>query len=204
MLSGVFVVWLSFAFEQKRQFILVLVLGGLTELLIEFLRLHWPPAKRLVNRVFSSLMRSGEESRMSGIPFYSVGVTVAFTIFPKPIAILAVLYLAFGDPVASIAGKYFRAQGSCKELLTNRTWAGSLSAATVCTLITYMMSYFLFSDSVISGFERVGFAFVGGVCAGLGEVLPLRTDDNLSMPIVAGSLLWLYASLTGLVPGLVV
>ncbi len=116
---------------------------------------------------------------------------------------LAVLFLAFGDPIASIAAKYFRSQGSVTPWLVNRSWEGTLSAGAACFFITFGMSFILFAKHDFMVGERWILALVGGACAAIGESLPLRTDDNLSIPLIAGSLLWLYASFTGLVPGLV-
>jgi diacylglycerol kinase (CTP) len=204
MISGVLVVILSFLVTDKKDLILILVLGTLFELSFEYLRLYWKPMGHFVARVMGNLMRSGEELRLSGIPYYALGVTLSFLLFPRPIAILAVLFLAFGDPVASIAARYFKSQGQCREILPDRSWAGTLSAASICFLICFGMSFILFDQHLFQVGERLLFAAVGGFCAAIGESLPLRTDDNLSLPLVSGSLLWLYASFTGLVPGLLI
>jgi len=203
MLSGLLVVLLSFQFRSKQDFVIVLVIGTLAELIFEGLRLGYPPFGNLVGRLFGKLMRTSELHRLSGIPYYCAGVTLSFLLFPRGVAILAVLFLAFGDPIASIAAKYFRSQGLVTPWMQNRSWEGTLSAGAACFFITFGMSFVLFSGHGFMFGERLLLALVGGACAAVGESLPLRTDDNLSIPLISGSLLWLYASFTGLVPGLV-
>jgi hypothetical protein len=36
----------------------------------------------------------------------------------------------------------------------------------------------------------------------IGEILPLKTDDNLALPLLSGGFLWLTATIFGLIPGL--
>jgi len=203
MVSGVLLVLLSFQFRSKQDFVVVLLAALAAELIFEGLRLGFPPFGAFSNKVFGRLMRTGENHRLSGVPYYLAGVAICFLLFPRGVAILAVLFLAFGDPIASIAAKYFKNQGNVTPWMVNRSWEGTLSCAAICFFITFGMSFILFAKHDFVTGERWVLALVGAACAAIGESLPLRTDDNLSIPLISGSLLWLYASFTSLVPGLV-
>jgi len=174
----------------------------------ELLRLRSTTVGKWTTRFFHPLMRKGEEERISGIPYYALGVLVSFAFFPEPVAILAVLFLALGDPVAAVAGNL------CKDqpFVWNRKFfhdfrpkslSGSLACFSVCTVMSFFLLPFLFPTQIGSLWMLVGVSLVAGFCAAFGELFPLRTDDNLSLPLVAGALFWLFASFVGLVPGLV-
>lgn len=201
-MSGVFLVIFSYLFEDKREYALVLLFGSLFELGLEMLRLRSPRLQDLSRKLFGRIMRKGEDRKISGIPYYLLGCTVCFIIFPRPIAILSVLYLAIGDPVASIAGVYAKRMETVSELKARKSWQGSLACVAVCAFLTFFLYPWLFSFR-LEFLSALMLSLVGGMAAGLAELLPFRTDDNLSLPVVSGSLLWLYASLTGLIPGLV-
>jgi len=148
-------------------------------------------------------MRKGEEHRMSGIAFYLIGSSLSVLVFPREFAVLAILYLAMGDPIAAIFGLKHGKHVLSEALdIPHKTLEGSLACLTVCSIATFLISFSLPLFLELDLQNRILLAFLGGVSATVGEAIPLRTDDNLSMPLISGALLWLLASTLNLVPGL--
>ena len=85
------------------------------DLFIEMLRLRVPAFNEKVMRSWGFLMRASEVNRISGVPYYLGATMLAIAIFPSTVAILAILYLAWGDPVASLMGIPLRQEGSAAD-----------------------------------------------------------------------------------------
>lgn len=172
-----------------------LILGLILALFVigESLRLFHPGFNEFAVKFWGPLMRTSEIKQMSGVPFYVCAAMLAVGIFPKPIAILSVLYLAFGDPVASLVGILWgdlgpRFQNKKKSLI------GTMAGVLVCILITWIYLYHFISD----GWSLLFIALGGGLAGGLAELLPMDVDDNFSIPLVSGFTLWILFILNGL------
>jgi len=207
MLSGAVVVLLSFLFSSRESFLLFLLCFVVFELGLEIFRLHNHKLNLGITRLFAPLMREGENLRLSGVPYYGFGCFIAYSFFPKPIAMMAVLYLAVGDPMASIFGRFAKRQGQLNTVFfqkfSTKSLEGSFACFGACTLLTYLLWPFSFDGSTSNLWIKLFVSVLGGLSATIGEIIPLRTDDNLSMPLISGALLWLMASLLGIVPGLI-
>lgn len=203
--SGCGLLFVAISIESKVLLIKVLLALFLSELFLELIRLNFQPAQRFLGRYFGFLMRQGEEGRLSGIPYYLLGCLFSFTVFPKEIAILAVSFLAFGDPVASLAGvwckKKWRSHGVF-EVFTEKSLQGSVACALVCFLLCFLVGPRVMPSLAVFSIDHFLFSLLGGGIGAIAELVPLRTDDNLSIPLIAGCLLWLLAGLMGFVPGL--
>jgi uncharacterized protein (TIGR00297 family) len=137
------------------------------------------------------LWREAEASRGAswGIVLYPVAVLLLIVVFHRRLEVAAAVWgvLAFGDGMASLAGM---ALGRGKLPWNPRkSWVGSL---------TYVLCGTLAAGGLLlwtaPGEYTLGFAFaVGAATAVLGaavESLPLGLDDNISVPLLAGLLLF--------------
>jgi dolichol kinase len=172
----------------------VMILASLFALsvTVEFLRLRVPSINEKVVRFWCPVMRSCEVNRVSGIPYYLLAALLAVGIFPKPVAILSILFLAIGDPVASLFGILY---GKHSIRFSNgKSLIGTLGGIFACFMVglVYLKSLALPQD------QTLAIAFIGGLAGGLAEHLPLETDDNFSIPIVSGFILWLTFILFGI------
>ena len=171
----------------------VLFLGTFLVLAValEVSRLKNPAINEKVIRAWGPVMRSCEINKMSGIPYYILANLLAVGIFPKPVAILSILYLAFGDPIASVFGILF---GDRSIRFSNgKSLIGTLAGIAACTVVGLM-----FLPSQIPDYAVFGMALIGGIAGGTAELLPFDTDDNFTIPIVSGFVLWLAFILFGL------
>lgn len=160
-------------------------------IVLETARLKIPMLNDKAVKLWGPLMRSHEIDRVSGLPFYVAGSLLAVAVFPKPIAVLSILYLACGDPVASLMGIQFGARSL--RLPGGKSLVGTLSGIAVCMAVTVVF----LSGLGMTGWELVALVLTGGVAGGAVELLPLDIDDNFSIPVVSGFVLWLTAILVG-------
>jgi dolichol kinase len=154
-------------------------------LMVETLRLKNPKFNEAVFRVWAPFARQCEKNRMSGIPFYVGATLFVVAAFPKEIAALSILLLAWGDPVASLFGILFGDLGP--RFKNGKSWIGTLAGVLMSTLVA---SVFL-ALYPLKPLEYVIVVLVAGIAGGTAELLPVDVDDNFLIPVVSGSVLTL-------------
>jgi dolichol kinase len=183
---GLMIVFLYFSTGMATTTAIVLLASALgLDLMVEMTRLRVPAFNEKVLRYWGPLMRNSEATRMSGVPHYLVACMLAVAIFPKPVAVLSILYLAAGDPVASLFGilygKHSLKLGEGKSLI------GTLAGIGTCMVVTFVFLKILsLPDHIV-----IPMSLVGGLAGGTAELLPFDLDDNFTIPIISGFILWL-------------
>jgi dolichol kinase len=109
----------------------------------------------------------------SGAFFFYAGCALAFLFFPLNIASAACAMLAVGDSFSTLAGKKFG-----RHKIGGKTLEGSLA----CFLSSFVAGIF-FVSPVIS--------IIGAFAAAASELLIPKLDDNITMPIVSGLVMFL-------------
>lgn len=152
----------------------------LTAFTVDTARLRSPRFSELIVSVIGPFMRPSEITTYTGSPAFTAGFFLSFLLFPRHIALAAVVPLVVGDRAAVLVGKAWG-----RTRIGNKTLEGSL-ACFVSTLLVYYLagmglpSLFPFSIVYLAG------AALAGTFA---EMLPRPFDDNLTMPLAAGTLL---------------
>jgi diacylglycerol kinase (CTP) len=200
--------------------------GGLFLVLAagETLRMRFPNTiNRLALRVTQSLLRSYEKDHASGMVFFVAGMLFCVGFLPKNVAILSILYLSIGDPVASACGIKYGYMGP--KFSNGKSLIGYMGGLIACTLITYLYflrtfrpSLSLIAVSLVGGFAGMKYyepdmafgrmshltlessgATMEVLCSrkigpeGLGG--PIDVDDNLAVPIGSGCIFYAVLSL---------
>jgi dolichol kinase len=167
----------------------VMILGSALgiALFVETARLRIPTFNEKVLRFWGPLMRSCEADRMSGTPFYLLSTVLAFAIFPKPVAVLSVLYLAIGDPVASIFGIIYGKNSP--KIAQGKSIIGTAAGVAACALVTLI--FIKVYPVPVSDGAWLGISLVGGLSGGLAELAPFDMDDNFTIPMISGFVMWL-------------
>jgi uncharacterized protein (TIGR00297 family) len=188
--------------ESRRQS--VHILAGTLALLLRWLT--WPQAALLaaiavlfnalaLPRLAGRLFRPGDVDLpvRSGIVLYPLAVLVLVLCFPHRLDIVAVAWgiLAAGDGAATLVGT----QAPLAPLPWNRSKSfGGLLAFLVCGsaagigLAAWMSGTPGYQPT--SGFFRIFAPIAAATAAGFVETLPIRLNDNISVPASAALLLW--------------
>jgi dolichol kinase len=207
MISGSIVALLFvFVFERPTAMIIVFV-GSVILITLDFLRLRWGALNNLIFKIFGPLMREDESSNPSAQMFYVLGLSWSVIFLPKPIAVQAILTLAWMDPVAGIVGvRYGRSTWSSifERLLINyksvprslgaKTVEGSLAgfcAAFVAGVVAWTGPWVqMSSGESLATAQVVSLSAFGAFVAVVAEAWPSQWDDNANIPFWTGLLVW--------------
>lgn len=186
--------------------------------IIEFLRLNnFRPVRKMVHTVFHSLMRKNEKTRFTTTSYYQLGVVIVCALFSLPVALLGILTLAVGDPIASFSGRMASLtlpagpvrSVLCAKLVGSKSVAG-FSAFILATFLSNTAALCWLSAKGLLESLSVGsiavMALAASVAGALAELwtneklilnwkrLPLAMDDNLLIPVAASSAASLVAT----------
>ena len=152
--------------------VMIIITGSLTGVAValEIGRWRLPALNGWFQARFAVLMKQSESSQVLGSTYMAAASLIVFLFFDKELAILALLYIAVGDPLAGVVGKrYGRVKIGSKSV--EGTLAFAVGAGAVgCGMIA-------------GGLDVPYWVALGG--AGLGalvELFPSPLDDNLTVP----------------------
>ena len=146
--------------------------------LFELLRLKNDKVNQLAMVLMKPVMRESERNSVSGLPFYALGVSLALFFFPERIAILAILFLIFADPIASFIGILYGRD----KILPNKSLQGTIAAFSVCYIATIIYGMIYVGPSM----NLLLFAVAAGIIGCVSEMCSQFIDDNLCIPVVSG------------------
>lgn len=122
---------------------------------------------------FGRVLREKEGSTLMASTYFLFASILTILLFPKSIAITSLLILILSDTAAALVGKEFG-----RTRLFEKTFEGSLAFFISSLLIVWLYP----------GLDRIS-----GSLAALGatviEALPIPLDDNLTVPLVAGTIM---------------
>lgn len=157
-------------------------------------RIHYPEAAaRLpwLNRLF---FRAEEQFKESAMIPYAIAILLTILTFPKPIALIAIYTLAIADPLAAVVG--IRWGG--RQLVPDRSIEGMIAFFTA-TLAVALAVLGLGTSAPYTALA--GAALVIATVASLFELIPLRIDDNLTIPLLVGFTGWMACAAWGIALG---
>ena len=148
----------------------------------DFLRLRYPQFNKLAIGLLRPVVRQEEYDSCSAVTYLMIGVTLCRLFFPELVVSISLLFLAFGDPVASAFGILY----GRKKIMGNKSDAGFFAAFVACSIVLWAYnSYHGFFSS-----WTVAFCLLGGLIGAISELIPVgKLDDNLSQPLLSGALL---------------
>jgi len=171
----------------------VYILGGTTCILyiLEQVRLNYPDFAAKFTVINRYMLRAEEELKESSAIPYIMGLLLTILSFPKPLALASILILALADPFSAIVG----IQYGKRKITANKTLEGSLTFF----VFSFFATYVAFSPMTeISLVKLFSLCLVHAICMALFEIIPLRLDDNLTIPITSASWLWILTALFGI------
>ncbi len=171
---------LSYWFLADRQLTLqIVILLSLGFLMADYLRLKSGPIEKIFMKIFGSALRQHEKKNLTGATYVFTGSVVAIFLFPKEMAVPALLILSISDTLAALIGIPFGRHKFLKKSLEGST-AFFISTAVILTMF--------FPGVLIINI------LVAGIVT-LAEAYPMNLDDNFLIPILSGTLLSLASLL---------
>jgi dolichol kinase len=140
-----------------------------------------------VNRL---LLRAEEQVRESAMIPYAIAVLLTILTVPKLAALVAIYTLGIADPLAAVVG----IRWGRRPIARNRTMEGSLAffGATVA-IAAVVLGRGSAGTPMAIGAASIAIGLAGALC----ELVPLRIDDNLTIPLIVGFATWIVAALFG-------
>jgi len=161
-------------FWQRENALIVLAVVTIGMLVIDLVRISGGPVRRLFNIFFGSVLRQHESYKITGASYLLFSSLVTLYLFGSVVAAVACAYLIIGDTAAAIVGKHWG-----KKEIMGKTLEGSLSCLAGCLAVSLLVP----EIGLVTG-------IIASVVATLVELLPLVIDDNVSIPLVSGVVLW--------------
>lgn len=144
----------------------------------------------LVCHSFRRLMRESEKTRINASIFFIISMAIVYFFFPIEVAILTMLFISIGDPIAGIAGVYW---GRTK-LSPHTSLEGSLACFIACALLAAVCGTYLF-DKTLPFVPLILFSLLSGMIGAAAEASLKKLDDNLVMPLLSAPALWVLMKL---------
>jgi len=164
------------------------IIGGLVVLVAipDILRLLLPNVNKfffikLKNKVY----KKKERRSFSSITLFLFSYFIVLLLFSWPIAVVALLYLSFGDMASKIFGIQFGRTHLFPK--THKDLEGALAYVSICLAIGYLASHYLPIDMLTIA--------VGAVVAAIVETLPLGVDDNLTVALSSAASMFIIGKI---------
>jgi dolichol kinase len=159
--------------------------------LMEQVRTKYPETAKRLLPVTRFLMRAEEQLKESAMMPYAMGMLLTIITFPKFIALIGVYTLAIADPMSAIIGiKYGK-----NRIVPHKTLEGS-AAFFICTLLI-SLAMLSISDGGLTGFVFLA-AFIISLIVSAFEMIPLKIDDNLTIPLFTSVIAWIVCTILGI------
>ena len=162
----------AMAAVNKTATVAVLMIGTLGYTLMEYLRLSGVKVP-VISSITSMASRPRDLGRFVMGPItLGLGALAALLLYPSNAAAIAIYALAFGDGIASLAGKFF---GKWRPaFLSGKSIEGSLA----CFAVVLVSAY------AVCGHLHI--AIIAAFTAMVTEALSLDDYDNLVIPVTVG------------------
>lgn len=174
-----------YAFEPKLNSLIFIGIVTLIFIVFDLYRFIHKQADDLIRTKVKALLRSNEIKKFSSMTIFLVSLFITFLLFIKEIAIVSSVILIFGDSFGKIFGLAFG-----RHKFHDKSLEGSL-AISGCMLI---VGYVLYTIIPIP----LPILVFGCISAPVIEFFSMRINDNLTVPLITGSIMTAAYFFTGL------
>ncbi len=170
--------------DKSMILVFVGVLAGVA-ITVELGKWRSPHFSALFFRAFGALLRRHEhKGAITGATHYLISALLCILCFDKHLAIVCIFFMVLGDTAAALVGKMW---GRTK-LIGKKSLEGSAACFIVCTVSALFLLSLFGSDTQADSEVSIIVVAVGGAfVATTVELLPLRLDDNLTVPLISGA-----------------
>jgi diacylglycerol kinase (CTP) len=153
-------------------------------------RIHYPELVARLPWLNRAFFRAEEELKESAMIPYAIAVLLTILTFPKVIALIAIYTLGISDPASAIVGITW----GRRRIVPGKSVEGSLAFLVATAVIAAVA---LGTTSPASRGAVALAAVLIGLAGAVLEMLPLRIDDNLTIPVTVGFASWIVCALVG-------
>lgn len=174
---------IAYFFIDREVALAILLPLTLAFTLSDLLRLYHKPTGRLYERYLGFLLRRHERNdqgrRLNGATYVLLSASVCVLLFPKVIVVTAFAILIVSDSAAALIGRRIGRHRFLGKTLEGATafFVSAVIVVFIAPKIVYFPAEYL-----------IGFG--GALFGAIVEASPLPVDDNLSIPIAIGALMW--------------
>lgn len=164
-----------------KKIILILIgVVGLISILIDLSRLSFKKFNFLLLK--GLIIKKKEKKVFSSITFFLLASFVSLLIFEKNIAFITIIFLIFGDLASKFLGILFG-----RKRLFKKTLEGALANFVSCLLFGFLATYLWELPFLV--------ILVGAMTASIVEAVPTGVDDNFTVSLISGSVMYLIKGL---------
>jgi dolichol kinase len=186
--SGVAIAIIYGIFLTREQVVSIIGAVACIVYILDQIRVNYPEYAGNFQKLSQALFRAEEQLKESaGVP-YAMGILLTIISFPKVVAIIAILTLALADPFSAIIGIRYGSGG----WVPGKSKEGSLAFFTITFLVT-LVGLGLFSTALF--WPLIISTFLIALILTSFELVPIRIDDNLTIPLFTGFVVWAFAIL---------
>ncbi len=165
----------GYALTTEKMVLLFLIPFFLAFFTVDLLRHFHPKIAALFRKYFfGRVLREEEKSTWMGASYFLFSTILTIILFPKSIAIMSILILILSDTAAALIGKGFG-----RIQIFEKTLEGSLAFLLTSLLIVWVSPN---SNHLFGSLAAIGATLV--------EVFPIKVNDNLTIPLVAGTIMF--------------
>ena len=145
---------------------------------MELARFNLEGLNRLYTGMLAPLLKADEARHITGTTYMIIAALLVYVLYGEEVAIPVMFFLSLGDPVAALVGRRMpgpRILG--KSPLGTAAFIG-VGAGVAAVLIA--------ADAI----DHHWAIWVGAAVAGVTEIASIPPDDNLAVPILAGTAMY--------------
>ena len=161
--------------------------------ILDRVRIHYPELLVRAPWINKLLFRAEEQFKESAMTPYAIAILLTVITFPKTIALIAVYTLAIADPLSALVGITW----GRRRIVPNKSLEGSAAFFAATAAITAIV---LRTTTVVAAGPIATAAIAIGLAGAIFEMLPIRLDDNLTIPLFVGFAGWTVCALVGIIP----
>lgn len=168
---------LAGVFLSETAMVWVLSVLAAAALAMDLARFNLDWLNRFFTGLLAPILKADEARHITGATYMVIASLLVFVLYGKEVAIPAMFFLSLGDPAAALVGRRMpgpRIFG--KSPLGTAAFIGV--GASVAAVL--MLS---------GGIDHHWAIWVGAAVAGAAELASLPPDDNLSVPLLAGTVM---------------
>ncbi len=172
---GTLVIPVGYALTSKETVLVFLIPFFICFLSVDLLRHFIPELASLFRKYFfGRVLREEEGPTFMGSTYFLFSTILTILLFPKTIAISSLLILILADTGAALVGK-----GIGRMRILGKTLEGSMAFLLIALLIVWIYPNL---NRLSGSLAALGAAVI--------EILPVRLNDNLTIPLTAGAIMF--------------